>query len=488
MLVAEGAQAAQERGRGRRVAAFALDRLDEDRGDRVGRRDRLGELAEVAEAALGRGGLVAVEVAVGGGKGEQVHARQERLVAPPVVDVGARHRRRSERPAVEAAPVGDDPRPARGPSGELERGLDRLRARVHEEHRVEGLRERGRELVRQADRGLRVAHRHRRRDELVDLLVDRRRDRRMVMAQGRDGDPVGEVEVRLAGRVVHPVALAMAPAALEIAPQDRRHVRSGERGEIDGVGRGRGGRVLVGRHGCPRQGRCGEASRVYGEGRLVGRGRPPRPRPSRRRPPRLVEWPDPARSPRALPKPRSDRDRLLAHGREPSRPAERPRLRRGRDPAPHPGMGFEGRGPSRGLRPDGRARLPRRADPRGLRRLRDGLHQLRDPVRGARAGRHGVPGRPERPRRPELAGPAAVGQRGAAAALPRAPGTRREARHVRAHGARRRAPTPGRSRRRPAGRATRTASTVRRSGSAWPTSPTTSSSSPRSIGRRSIAA
>ncbi len=166
-------------------------------------------------------------------------------------------------------------------------------------------------------------------------------------------------------------------------------------------------------------------------GRLHGRVRPVG------WPPRLVEWPDLARSARALPKPRSDRDRLLAHGREPPRPAERPRLRGGRDPAPHPGVGFEGRGPPRGLRPDGRARLPWRADPRGLRRLRDGLHQLRDPVRGARAGRHGVPGRPERPRRPQLACPAPVGQRGAAPALSRAPGTRREARHVRAHGARR---------------------------------------------------
>ena len=74
VLVAERAQAAQERGRGRRVAALALDRLDEDRGDRIRRRDRVGELVEVAQAALGRRGLVAVEVAVGGGEGEQMHA------------------------------------------------------------------------------------------------------------------------------------------------------------------------------------------------------------------------------------------------------------------------------------------------------------------------------------------------------------------------------------------------------------------------------
>ena len=101
-------------------------------------------------------------------------------------------------------------------------------------------------------------------------------------------------------------------------------------------------------------------------------------------------------------------------------------------------LGREGRGPPRAVRADGRAGLPRRADPGGLRRRRDGLHQLRDPVRGAGAGRHGVPGRPERPRRAQLAGPPPVGDRGAAPALARAPGAGREAGHVRADRARRR--------------------------------------------------
>ena len=84
---------------------------------------------------------------------------------------------------------------------------------------------------------------------------------------------------------------------------------------------------------------------------------------------------------------------------------------------------------------------------RGVRRRRDGLHQLRHPVRGARAGRHRVPGRPERPRRPQLAGPPAMGDRGAAPALARPAGARREARDIRPDRARRRAPTPPTSRR-----------------------------------------
>ena len=160
-------------------------------------------------------------------------------------------------------------------------------------------------------------------------------------------------------------------------------------------------------------------------------------------PTRAISGSSPVRSPTLQPADVADRARLaFGHGRlpaqrrEPPRPAGRPGVRRGRDPAPHPRLGREGRGPSRDLREDGRAGLPRRADPRGVGRLRDGLPQLRDPVRGARAGRHRVPGRPERPRRAELAGAAAVGDRGAEAALARAAGTGREARDVRAHRAR----------------------------------------------------
>ena len=179
----------------RRVAALALDRLDEDRADRLGRHDARGQVAQVAQAALGRRRLVAAEVAVRGGEGQHVDARQQRLVAAPVVQVGARDRCRPEGPAVEGAAEGDDARPARHPAGELERRLDRLGARVHEEDRVERLGERRRELVGQADRRLRVADRGRGHDEPVDLLVDRRGHRRVMVAERRDGDPVGEVEV-----------------------------------------------------------------------------------------------------------------------------------------------------------------------------------------------------------------------------------------------------------------------------------------------------
>ena len=181
--------------------------------------------------------------------------------------------------------------------------------------------------------------------------------------------------------------------------------------------------------------------------------------------------------------------RLRPHRREPPRPAGRPGVRRGRDPAQHPRSWDEDGGFPRELfGEDGRAGLPRGADPGALRRRRHGLHQLRDPVRGARAGRHRVPGRPERPRRAELARAAPVGDRGAAPALARAPGPGREARDVRPDRAGRRDRRRRTSRRRRGATAAPTASTARRSGSRSPTSRTTSSCSPRSTGRRSTRA
>ena len=64
--------------------------------------------------------------------------------------------------------------------------------------------------------------------------------------------------------------------------------------------------------------------------------------------PAVAEWgrrTDPNRVTRG-----AARDRLHADRREPARPRRRPRLRRGRDPAPHPRVGREGRGSPRGLR------------------------------------------------------------------------------------------------------------------------------------------
>ena len=170
--------------------------------------------------------LVAAEIRIGLGNGREVDPRQQRLVAGPVVEVRGRDAGRAERPAVEAAAERDDPGPAGHPAGELERAVDRLGARVQEHHRIERVREGRGERRRQARDRLGEADRRDRPDELVDLGVDRRRHPRMGVAQRRDRDAVGEVEVRLAVGVVQPVALAVAPRPLEVAAQDGRQVRA----------------------------------------------------------------------------------------------------------------------------------------------------------------------------------------------------------------------------------------------------------------------
>ena len=267
-----------------------------------------------------------------------------------------------------------------------------------------------------------------------------------------DRDPVGEVEVRLAVRVEEPVPLAVAPAC----------ARSSDRGP--GSGSGLESAVMV-----------GSGSWSVGRPSISSAKAPARPS---REPGRVA----------GLGRVRCGHGRLHADRREQARPRGRPGLRRGRDPAVHPRVGREGRGPSRGLRADGRARVPGCADPGGVRRRRDGLPQLRDPVRGAGTCRHLVPCRPERPRRAQLAGPPPVGDRGAAPALAGPAGAWREARDLRADRARRRDRRRQPGRRRPAATATPTGSTARRSGSRWPTSPTISWSSRRSTARRSTRA
>ena len=178
-----------------------------------------------------------------------MNLRQQRFVAAPVVDIRAGHRHGPERPAVERSAEREECPPAGDPPRKLERRFDRLRTRVEREHRVERFRERRRELMGEADHRLREADGAGGDDELVHLLVDRRRHCRVVVAQPRDRDPVREIQVGLAFGVEQPMALAMGPRALEVAAKDRREIGPRHRGEIGGAVEG----VLARRrHGCPR--------------------------------------------------------------------------------------------------------------------------------------------------------------------------------------------------------------------------------------------
>src|SRR6185369_9554819 len=164
----------------------------------------------------------------------------EWLIARPVVDVRGRDAGRPVRAPMESAAERDDAGPAGHPAGELERAVDDLRARIQEHHRIERLRERRRELDGEARDRLREAERRDRTHELVDLRMDGGGHARMCVAERGDRDPVGEVEVGTAVAVEQPMADAVAPRPLEIAPEDGCQVGLGEgRVVVTGVGRHR---------------------------------------------------------------------------------------------------------------------------------------------------------------------------------------------------------------------------------------------------------
>ena len=168
--------------------------------------------------------LVSGEVVVDGRIRREVDAREQRFVARPVVEIGGRDARCAVRSAVESAPEGDDPRSTGDPAGEFERPVDDFGARVEEHDRIDRVGQGGHQFVRQARRRFGVADHRDRSDQSVDLGVDRGRHAWMGVTQRGHRDPVGEVEIGLAVRVVQVVSAAVAPFALEVAAEDRGQV------------------------------------------------------------------------------------------------------------------------------------------------------------------------------------------------------------------------------------------------------------------------
>ena len=205
---------------GHDVAALALDRLDEDRGDVA----RVGQLREQhlldVRGAGQRVGVVRIGVRRVEGAG------RDDAEPGPLAGLARRQRQAAERAAVERPEEGDHVRPAGVVAGELERGLDRLGAGVGEEHPGVGHRgERGQALAdvgvdREVEVGRAVVQ------DVVDLGVDRRVDGRVGVAGGGDGDAGVEVEEAVAVDVLDHAAPG---------PLDDERVHAGQRRAGDGL-------------------------------------------------------------------------------------------------------------------------------------------------------------------------------------------------------------------------------------------------------------
>ena len=196
--VAQRPQAGEEPVRRHEVAALALDRLDQDRGD-LARRHVAGEqhVLDVVEdglALVGAGEQRPVVVRIRH-VGHARHRREE----PLLLGVLARgERQRAHRPAVEPAEEADEARPPGDVAGELERALDALGAGLREEaqhrlaHRrqlVHALAEAHLVLVPVVGRDV---------QEAAGGVGDRRDDLRVRMAGAADGDAGDEVQEAVA--------------------------------------------------------------------------------------------------------------------------------------------------------------------------------------------------------------------------------------------------------------------------------------------------
>ena len=196
ILIAEGAKTQKEVARGDEITALALNRLDENRGDRLRRDDVPEEILYIVQAVFCSGLLVkALGTEIFAGICREIDAAHMRLVEFPIFGIRSRNRGGADCAAVEGAFERDDRRPLGVCLRELDRPVRRLRAAVRKEDRAKLPGHDPGEASGEMQCRLIVHQIERRGDERLRLLLYRLDDPRVAVAERVDRDPLNKVEI-----------------------------------------------------------------------------------------------------------------------------------------------------------------------------------------------------------------------------------------------------------------------------------------------------
>ncbi len=207
MLVSEGPQPVQEGGGRRVVAAFALDRLDQEHRDVVGSDLVLEHEAQFLQRVGGGiplGHAPAVRMRERGDKDRP----EDGVVAVAVLGVRRRVRHRPHRPSVEGAPKGDDALAPGDLLGELHTGLDGLGSRVGEGELLDAGRGYLAQLLCGVDDRV-VAEHAARMNDPIELAMGGCHDVGVIVPEVGGRGAADEVRPLVPGRVVHPKTLGL---------------------------------------------------------------------------------------------------------------------------------------------------------------------------------------------------------------------------------------------------------------------------------------
>ncbi len=198
-----GRESRQELFLGDVVAAFALNRLHDDRGDFIGRGDGVKQRLEVVEALHITGlGLAVHGTAIALCVIRMMHLGEHRPVAAALHRFARRQRRGAHRASMKSSKKADDLLASRPEPSKFDGGFHRLRSRVREENPgILAHGSDGREPFGELHDRSRVEIGRTHVKELPRLRADRRNDVRVAMSRRTNRNPGCEIQEAIPVRI-----------------------------------------------------------------------------------------------------------------------------------------------------------------------------------------------------------------------------------------------------------------------------------------------